>query len=187
MKPIKHILLALLLLSVLMWTGCSTMEKVFLKEVVTQEQQEVITGTNIVEITEGVFETNAVKEVQWVPVTNYVANPYLTGTVDMVASNVGIPAGGLIGGIFATILTGIGGWVSAKRRQQGTLESIVGSVEAGREELGRAIEEAEARGTALSKDKAEAALLKGMKTAQKATGHIDKIRPIVRKIQSLRK
>lgn len=176
--------LMLLVLVLLAATGCQHLERGFLKPVVTQMQEERVVGTNIVEIAPGTFETNAVKELVWVNQTNYVPNAFLTGTVDMVASNVGIPGGGLIGGIFATILTGIGGWVTARRNDRKTIESLVEGVESGRAELGRVLEEAAAKGEVPDKSSADARILGAMKQVHKHTGHVDKIRKVVRFVRA---
>ncbi len=169
---------------VLCATGCATVKRAIFKEQVSQEQ--VVTEVDeVVEMEPGVLVTNLVKATNWVAVTNYVPRSAVTGTVDLIASNSGVPGGGLIGTAFAAILTGIGGWMSRKRRDGKTIESLVQGFEEGRRVLGEELTAMKDKGEVPDPGSVDAKVLRAMKAVHKHTGHVAKIRPVVDKVRAV--
>lgn len=168
------------LCAVVLFTGCMTAKRFFFDEQVSQEAV-VSTVDEVIEISPGVFTTNAISQTNWVAVTNYVPRQVVTGAVGLVASNSGIPGGGLIGTAFATILAGIGGWISRKNRDGRTIEALVEGVEKGREVLGEELKSVQGVDPA----SVDAKVLKAMKTVHKYSGQVEKVRPVVEKVRKV--
>lgn len=192
----NKLLYTLLIAGAVTFTGCSTLKKLTTNRVVetvpVEVQKEIVTTTP-----DGLV-TNVVTETNYMTVTNTVPSKTLTGGIKMVASNLPIPGGGLIGEAVTALLVGGFGFVNHRRKSKqvakakgeaeekgAMLDATIKGVEEFRVKVGETIEEFNKNGeTKLDPDSVDAKGLAALKKVHKYTGYAEKISPLVKKVKT---